>query len=78
MIGESAGIIETSGAGVTFEPESSEGLLEVLHQFHSEHELYEMMSKRGQESAKNFNRAILADRMLVILRGVHAASQAPG
>lgn len=78
VIGESAGIIETSGAGLTFEPESSQGLLEVLHQLHSDHELYKTISKRGQESAKNFDRAMLADRMLVILRGVQAASQAAG
>ena len=75
VIGESARIIETSDAGLTFEPESPEGLLEVLHQFHSKHELCEMMSKRGQESAKNFDRSILADRMLVILRDVHEESQ---
>ena len=75
VVGESARIIEASGAGLTFEPESSDGLLEVLHQLNSEHELYEMMSKRGQESAKNFDRAILADRMLVILRSVHEGRQ---
>ena len=78
VIGESAGIIETSGAGLAFEPESSKGLLEVLHQLYSDHELFEMMSKRGQASAKAFDRAILADRMLGILQDVHAASQAPG
>ena len=71
VIGESAGIIEASGAGLTFEPESSDGLLEVLHQLHSEQELCEMMSKRGQESAQTFDRAMLADRMLAILRDVH-------
>lgn len=75
VVGESAGIIETSGTGLTFEPESSEGLLEVLHQLNPEHELYEMISKRGRESAKNFDRAILADRMLAILRGVHEGRQ---
>ena len=73
--GESAGIIETSRAGLTFEPESSEGLLEVLHQFYSELELYEMISKGGQVSAKNFDRAILANQMLGILRDVHEGRQ---
>ena len=72
--GESAGLIKASGAGTTFEPESSEGLLEVLHQLDSEKELYEEMSRCGQESAKSFGRAALAERMLEVIREVHAES----
>ena len=76
--GESAAIVEASGAGMTFQPESSERLLDVLHQFASEPELYDTMSKSGQESAQTFDRSILAGRMLRILREVHTASRAPG
>lgn len=72
--GESAGIIKACRAGMTFEPESSEGLLEVLHQLASEKELYEEMSRCGQESAKSFDRAALAERMLEVIRDVHAES----
>lgn len=70
--GESAGIIKACRAGMTFEPESSDGLLEVLHQLASEKELYDQMSRCGQESAKSFDRAVLAATMLEILRDVHA------
>ena len=76
--GESAAIVEASGAGMTFQPESSERLLDVLHQFASEPELCDTMSKSGQESAQTFDRSILAGRMLRILRDVHTASRAPG
>lgn len=76
--GESAAIVEASGAGMTFQPESSERLLDVLHQFASEPELYDTMSKSGQESAQTFDRSILAGRMLRILRDVHTASRALG
>ena len=75
--GESAAIVEASGAGMTFQPESSERLLDVLHQFASDPELYDTMSKSGQESAQTFDRSILAGRMLRILRDVHTASRAP-
>ena len=76
--GESAAVVEASGAGMTFEPESSERLLDVLHQFASEPELYDTMSKCGQESAQTFDRSILAGRMLRILRDVHTASRTLG
>ena len=76
--GESAAIVEASGAGMTFQPESSERLLDVLHQLASEPELYDTISKRGQESTQTFDRSILAGRMLRILRNVHTASRAPG
>ena len=76
--GESAAIVEASGAGMTFQPESSERLLDVLHQFASEPELYDTMSKCGQESAQTFDRSILAGRMLRILRDVHTASRTLG
>ena len=76
--GESAAIVEASGAGMTFQPESSECLLDVLHQFASEPELYDTTSKSGRESAQTFDRSILAGRMLRILRDVHTASRALG
>ena len=76
--GESAAIVEASGAGMTFQPESSERLLDVLHQFASEPELYDTISKSGQESAQTFDRSILAGRMLRILRDVHTASRTLG
>lgn len=70
--GESAGIVEASGVGVTFDPESSEGLIKALHQLASEKELYAEMSLSGQEAAKTYDRVTLSKRMLDILRDVHA------
>ena len=72
--GESAAIIEACRAGMTFEPESSGGLLEVLHRLASEQELRDEMSQCGQESAKFFDRRALAKRMLEVLRDVYAES----
>ena len=72
--GESAAIIEACRAGMTFEPESSGGLLEVLHQLSSEQELSDEMSQCGQESAQFFDRRALAKRMLEVLRDVRAES----
>ena len=72
--GESAAIIEACRAGMTLEPESSGGLLEVLHQLSSEQELSDEMSQCGQKSAKFFDRRALAKRMLEVLRDVHAES----
>ena len=73
--GESANIIEASGAGMVFEPESSEGLLEVLNDLASDSELRGQMCRRGQESANSYDRVTLANRMLEILRNVHAESR---
>ena len=70
--GESADIVEGAGAGVIFEPGSSEGLIEVLHQLAFDEELYAEMSRRGQESAHTYDRVILARRMFNILRDLHS------
>ena len=75
VIGESAGIVEASAAGMIFEPENSEDLLHVIRRLASDGELHAQMARCGPESAKAYDRVTLANRMLKNLRNLHAESR---
>lgn len=68
--GESAVIIETSRSGLTFEPESVADLISVINRLEGDPALRSELSKNGRESAKRFDRGVLASKMLDVIDGV--------
>lgn len=66
--GESADIVEREGAGLTFEPENTGELVEMLLRLRNSPALRQSMSERGLAGANHYDRNTLAVRMLDMLR----------
>lgn len=71
VLGESADIVKASGAGITFEPENSNELLNLVTKLESDLELRLELSRSGTRSSTNFDRSVLAIRMYEVLLRVH-------
>ncbi len=72
VAGESADIVEREGAGIVFEPENSDQLVENLVKLKGDEELYQQFSASCLVGAKNYDRSVLAGKMLIILEAVSA------
>ena len=68
--GESAHIVERTGVGMTFEPENAAALCDALQKLASNRILFDDARARGPVAAKEFDRAVLAGRMLDVVRAV--------
>lgn len=64
--GESASIIEKTGTGIPFEPENSRELASKILELQSNSNLCERLSKNGVLAIQDYDRKILAKRMLSI------------
>ena len=67
--GESAKILEKEGVGLLFEPENADALVEGLERFATDSACYQRTKGRGPTAAKNYDRSVLAGKMLKILEG---------
>ena len=68
--GESAHIVERTGVGMTFEPENAAALCDAFQKLASNQILFDDARARGPIAAKEFDRAVLAGRMLDVVRAV--------
>lgn len=67
VAGESAEIVAREGAGLVFEPENVEALLNGLRRFRDDSEFYRTCSENSLRGAINYDRTELAARMLAVL-----------
>ena len=67
VAGESAEIVEREGAGLVFEPENAKELRDKLLLLRDEADLYARLKNNGLAAAGNYDRSVLAARMLGIL-----------
>ncbi len=67
VAGESADIVEREKAGLTFEPENVDELLEKLIALKKDDELYGALKNNCLEAAKKYDRSVLASHMLDVL-----------
>lgn len=65
--GESAQIVEQENIGLMFEPQNPQALVAGLQIMKNDTDLYAQFSRNGPLSAKRFDRAVLAGKMLAIL-----------
>ncbi|MGE4578794.1 MAG: glycosyltransferase family 4 protein [Desulfuromonadales bacterium] len=70
VAGESAEIVEREGAGVVFEPENADDLVENLMRLKNNQILYRQFKENCLAGAKNYDRSVLAGKMLAILEDV--------
>ncbi|GAB6194138.1 glycosyltransferase family 4 protein [Desulfocastanea catecholica] len=70
VTGESAEIVEKEGAGVVFEPENSDDLIEKLLELKNNSEKYRALQKSCLAGAVKYDRGVLAEKMLHALHGV--------
>jgi glycosyltransferase involved in cell wall biosynthesis len=70
VMGESAEIVERTGVGETFEPENADALCDAYIAMYLDQEKYDTARERGPSAAKEFDREMLATRMLEIVRDV--------
>jgi len=70
VAGESAEIVEKEGAGVVFEPENSDDLIEKLLELKNNAEKYRALQKSCLAGAVKYDRGVLAENMLHALHGV--------
>jgi len=70
VAGESAEIVLKENAGVVFEPENSDDLIEKLLELKNNPEKYRSLQKSCLLGAVNYDRALLAKKMLNALQGV--------
>lgn len=68
--GESAGIVEREGVGLTFEPQNPEGLLACLRRLTDDPALYRRLKTNGPVSARRYDRQELALKLLNVLRDI--------
>jgi glycosyltransferase involved in cell wall biosynthesis len=68
--GEAERIINRYGAGVCYEPENEKDFLEKIYLLKNNKRLYQSLQKGCMELALNFDRKLLANKMLNILSGV--------
>lgn len=67
VAGESAEIVEKTGAGLAFEPENTQELRDKLLLLRHDQDLFARLRENGLAAARNYNRSALAGRMLKIL-----------
>lgn len=67
--GESAAIVQTAGAGLTFEPENARALRDRLVELADDTGLRARLGANGVEGARGFDRASLAETMLKHIEG---------
>lgn len=67
VAGESAEIVENEGAGLVFEPENAKELGKKLLFLRDNFDVYNQFKSSGLKAAKNYDRSVLAERMLDIL-----------
>lgn len=70
VMGESAEIVKRTGVGETFEPENANALCDSLVEMYLDQKKYDAAKERGPIAAKEFDREVLATRMLKIVRDV--------
>jgi glycosyltransferase involved in cell wall biosynthesis len=70
VAGESAAVVEKEGVGLVFEPENAAELCDKLIQLKNNAALYEKLRGRCILAARNYDRTVLARRMLGILEEV--------
>ena len=70
VAGESAGIVEKEGAGIVFEPENAEALCDGLARLAEDRALYDQYRNNALAGARNYDRSVLAAKMLGVLEGV--------
>ena len=70
VLGESAEIVERTGVGLPFEPENPVALCEALERLDGDASLYAACRERGPVAARDYDRAVLAGRMLEVVREV--------
>ena len=68
--GEAKDIIESYGAGLCFEPENEEDFMEKLDSLMSDSSLYEQCRQGCRKLAADFDRKVLANKMLAVIEGV--------
>ena len=70
VAGESAGIVEKEGAGIVFEPENADALCDSLVRLAEDAGLYAKCRESALAGARNYDRSVLARKMLGVLEGV--------
>lgn len=70
VAGESAGIVEKEGAGIVFEPENADALCDGLVRLAEDANLYSKCRESALTGAKNYDRSMLARKMLGVLEAV--------
>lgn len=65
--GESADIVVSEDVGILFEPENSGDLIQGLHRMANDQIMINRYKNNGPKAAKNYDRAILAKKMLEII-----------
>ena len=70
VAGESAGIVEKEGAGIVFEPENADALCDGLARLAADRALYDQYRRNALTGAHNYDRSVLAGRMLGVLEGL--------
>ena len=68
VAGESARIVERKECGLVFEPENAVELCEKLIMLKDDHDLYQRLKGGCVKAAKSYNRVVLANKMLEILK----------
>ena len=68
--GESAEIVNKEGVGLCFEPENVDSLCSVVKRLYNDRELYTCLKSNGPKAAQNYDRSMLAKRMLNIVKSV--------
>jgi len=75
VAGESADIVRREGVGLVFEPENARQLCALLLQVQSDADLRQQLRQACLRTAPRYDRAMLAEKMLVILHGVIRSEQ---
>jgi len=70
VAGESAGIVQKEGAGIVFEPENAEALCKGLVTLADNEIFYQQYKSNALAGALNYDRGVLAGKMLAILEGL--------
>lgn len=70
VAGESAGIVEKEGAGIVFEPENADALCDGLVKLAEDPALYEQCRSNALAGAKNYDRSVLARKMLRVVESL--------
>ena len=68
--GESADIVKHEQVGLTFTPEDPTALINTLRQLKEDEILFNQFKQRGPVAARNYDRVVLAKRMLELLSSI--------
>lgn len=70
--GESAEIVEREDVGLVFEPENAEALCDCLRRLREDPALYRRLQSNGPAAARHYDRTVLANSMLDMIRRLPA------